>query len=264
VQNIDPILILEPALITALSIGLVVYWHYRRRFDKIVLLYTLVAYVGAIAVKIVFQEVTYSQVLAAFGSESVVTGLYFGLQTVFLEVGFAYLLARYAVNHKKITDIDAESFGLCLSFWENGVYLGIISLINIVAIYLILASGIPLAQVIYSSLTASSPQSFSSPVQLLPDLGWGFLERISSLLAHFSWGYLCVFAAFFHKRSYFLLALPMGLIDFFVVFANTLTLPVFELLIFALSAGFLALALLVTQDDRKKKPAQPPPQGPQG
>ena len=151
-----------------------------------------------------------------------------------------------------MTGNEAEGYGIGLAFWENGIYLGIFPIISIVAIYSILASGLPSANQIYSTLLVSSPQYFYSPAQLLPNIGWALLERVSSLLVHVSWGFLCVFAAFFHRKSYFLIALPMGFIDFFTIFANELTIPIFEIIIFALSAGFLTLTLLITEDDRKK------------
>jgi hypothetical protein len=48
----------------------------------------------------------------------------------------------------------------------------------------------------------------------------GTVERISSILIHFAWGYLCFMAAFFHKKRLFLIALPMCIIDFLVPFAQ--------------------------------------------
>jgi len=57
-QNIDPIYFLDPAVIIGFSLGLVVYWRRRRPFTRAVLLYSLVAYGGAIAVKAAFQAMT--------------------------------------------------------------------------------------------------------------------------------------------------------------------------------------------------------------
>jgi hypothetical protein len=85
----------------------------------------------------------------------------------------------------------------------------------------------------------------------LPLVGLGILERTSSLLVHFSWGYLCIVAAYFHKKKYFLLALPMGLIDFFVPFAQAMTLPVFEALILAFAVASLGVAIISTRKLRK-------------
>lgn len=250
--NIDPILILEPAVVIAFSTGLVLYWNHWRSPMKRVLFYSLAAYAIAIAIKTAFQAFTYGSVLAAFGYVSVGTGLYFGLQTVILEVGLAYLIASYAVRHSAFTNKDAGGYGLGLAFWENGVFLGIFSLVNLVAIYLILAMGLPQATDLYSALVTSTPAYFYTPSQLLPSIGWGILERISSLLVHFSWGYLCVYAAFFHRRSYLLLALPMGMIDFFVVYAGVLTIPFFEILVLWLALISLAVALLATSGSRRQ------------
>jgi hypothetical protein len=136
--------------------------------------------------------------------------------------------------------------------------LGIFSLVNLLAIYVVLAMGLPQAQDLYTTLLSSTPQYFYPPSLLLPSLGWGILERISSILVHFSWGYLCVYAAFFHKRSYLIAALPMGLIDFFVVYAGVLTLSTFEIIIFLLALASLAVALLITQGDRRKSSVEVP------
>jgi len=55
-------------------------------------------------------------------------------------------------------------------------------------------------------------------------------------MVHLSWGYLCLKSAVSHKKGYFLLALPMGLIDFFVPFAGLLPISLFEIIIFMVAA----------------------------
>jgi len=267
-QNIDPVLFIQPLIVIAISLGLVIYWRIKRRFTIWILLYSLAAYAIAILAKTIFQAFTYSQLINAFGLVSPITGLYFGLQTVFLEVGLAYFFAVYAVGQKKFTGGDASGYGIGLAFWENGIYLGVLSLVSLAAIYAVLASGLPAAQQLYNTLLTSAPQYFDSPAQLLPSICWGILERISSILGHFSWGYLCVFAAVFRRRLYFLVALPMGMIDFFVVYAGVLGIAAFELLIFALSVASFVLALLITRKDRNSQKgiagsATPPASSPQ-
>ena len=70
----------------------------------------------------------------------------------------------------------------------------------------------------------------------------GTLERTSSILAHFSWGFLVVVAAASGRRRYLAAAAPMGLVDFRVPFALSLGPVEFETLVFALSL----VALLVS------------------
>ena len=63
----------------------------------------------------------------------------------------------------------------------------------------------------------------------------GVVERISSTFSHFGWGYLCIMSAYFNKKQYLLLALPMGFVDFLVPFAQSFTILGFETVVFALS-----------------------------
>src|SRR5208283_3554811 len=92
-----------------------------------------------------------------FGSQSVWLGVYFGLQTVFFEVGLAYLVVWYVVSHGMLEKKDAEAYGAGLAFWENAVLLGILSLISLVAYYSILSSNTPLAQTLYGQLNKNAP-----------------------------------------------------------------------------------------------------------
>jgi hypothetical protein len=128
VQDIDPLLLLQPALFIALGAGLVVYWRLKRKLTGMVLLFSLMAYAGAIALKEVVQAYTANGVFAAFGYVSWQTGLYYGLQTSFLEVGLAYLVARYAVARRQMDVSDTEGYGVSLAFWENAILLGALSL----------------------------------------------------------------------------------------------------------------------------------------
>ncbi len=249
-QNIDPALLIQPAVVIAFSAGLVVYWRKRRRLVSSVLLFSLIAYAGAIGLKEVVQTYTYGPVVAAFGSASVQTGLYFGLQTCFFEVGLAYLVARYAVSKKQMVAADGEAYGISLAFWENGVLLGALSLVNLIGTYLLIANGLLPASV-YQTIVTSSPSLFYPPSQLAFPMALGILERVSSLLAHFSWGYLCVLAAYLRKRIYLYVALPMGLLDALVPFAQDVPTWVFEGVIFLLSLGFFVLAWSITGADRR-------------
>jgi hypothetical protein len=246
-QNIDPIYLLQPIITIAFSTGLVIYWRMKRNFTGAVFAYSLLAYAGAIAIKIVLQTLTYNSYLAIFKDNPSALGVYFGVQTVLFEVGGAFLVAVWAVSRGKLNAKDAEGYGLGLAFWENVGYVGILGLLNLVSVYLALAFGGPIAQRVYSQLIISKPELFDPPSLALPLVGYGLLERVTSLLFHFSWGYLCILAAALHKRKYLLLALPMGFLDFFVPFAATMGLLWFELFIFALGLGVLGLTILVSR-----------------
>ncbi len=252
VQNIDPVYLLGPMVTFGFSVALVLFWAFKRRFSASVLLYSLVAYAGAIALKYAIQIPTAKAVADAFGASSVATGLYYGTQTMILEVGLAYVVARFAVSRDKFVADDGEGYGIGLSFWENGVLLGLLSLVSLAADYVILAGGSPaLSQQVYQQLLTAEPQLFSPPLQALPSIGFGILERLSSTLLHFSWGYLTLMAACFRRRSLLLLALPMGLVDSLVPLAGALTVPVFEAIVFALALTCLVASLASTRDLRK-------------
>lgn len=250
-ENINPVYFLSPLIPVIFSFALIFYWRAKRSFRWIVLIYALLAYSVAIIAKAVFQLLTATQVVNQFGTESVVTGLYYGLQTSFLEVGLAYVFARYAVNRKTLSESDAEAYGISLSFWENGVLLGIFSLISIVSTYLAIAYGGPLvSQTVSSELLSTQPALFKGTLEALPSVGFSILERTSSLLAHFAWGFLVVISIVRKKPVYFIIALPMGLIDAFVPFVGILGIPLFEGIIFLLSLGFLAIALYVRKIEK--------------
>jgi hypothetical protein len=244
VQDIDPVYLLGPIVTVAFSAALVLYWAFRRRFKGSVLVYTLVAYGGAIALKYAVQIPTVKPFTEAFGSVSIATGLYFGIQTALFEVGLAYVVARFAVGREKLTGDDAEAYGLGLAFWENGVLLGVFSVLSLSLDYIILAGGsTDISQQVYQQLLTSDPGLFSPPAQALPSVFFSVLERVSSTLAHFSWGYLTLLSAFRGKRSLFLVALPMGLLDALVPFASRFSVPEFEGMVFVLSLSFLAVSL---------------------
>jgi hypothetical protein len=244
-ENVDQFYFLQPTITILFSVALVVYWRYRRDFTSAVLLYSLLAYAGAIAIKAVLQAATFNGFEARYGGNAVALGLYLGVQTMVLEIGGAFLVAAWAVSRHNLQAKDAEGYGLGLALWENAGLLGVLGLVSLVTISLTLPSGSPAAQESYSNLIRSRPDLFYPPSQALPLIAWGVLERVTSLLFHFSWGYLCLLAACFHRRNYLLLALPMGLVDFFVPFYQSLPLLVFESFLFVLGLGCLGLTLIV-------------------
>jgi hypothetical protein len=245
-------------VVIAFSFGLVEYWHRRRRLTMFVLLFSLAAYFGAIFAKAVFQYLTYGPLVSASGGNLYELGAYFGLQTVFFEVGGAYLVARYAASSGMLKANDAEGYGISLALWENGVLIGGSLLVDYAIYYATLSSrsGATAVQM-FATLLQSAPALFDPPSSALPLIGYAIMERVSSLLIHFSWGYLCVLAAVFNKRTFLLVALPMGLVDFFTPFAGSLGTGAFEGLIFAIALACVAVALTMGRRGSKEARALP-------
>lgn len=245
-QNIDPILLMQPSLALVISLGALLFWWHRKGIRGPIVLTSAVAYFLAIGAKYAIQIPTVHTVLDRFGQVSVGVGFYYGLQTVFLEVGLAYVFARLALRRWRIGASDAVPYGLSLAFWENGIFLGAFSILNLGVIFLLLASGSSTAEAAYSQLVSAEPSLFLPPATLLPLVLIGTLERVSSMLVHLAWGMLCVFSAVYRKKRYLGYALPMGLVDALVPFASLNT-DVFEAGLFVLSILFVLVALRVAR-----------------
>jgi len=250
-ENIHVLAFLSPIVMIAFSVGLVLYWKFKKRFTAYTLFLSLVAFAGAIALKTVFQLFTAQLFYDAVGGSPFAMGIYVGLQTVIFEVGGAYVAAKFAFSSGKLRADDAESYGLGLAFWENGVLIGGLLLLNYISYYVILAGGGSSAQQLFDTLSTSLPFLFSSPSVILPTVGLAVLERISSLLVHFSWGLLCVFAVVFKRKRLLYLALPMGLVDFLVPYAGSIGSLNFEILTFGVCLLCLMAALYSTKAERK-------------
>jgi len=255
-QNIDPIFILHPIIVITICSVLLISCYFKRRFHLTVLIYSLVAYAGAITLKYAVQIPTINLVINNFGAHSIALGLYYGFQTVIFEVVLAFLVAWYAFKHNKIERKDAEAYGLGLAFWENAAFLSILTLINLVAYWSILQTNTPLAQTVYDQLNKNATNLFAPTSQALSSVAIGTVERISSIIFHFAWGYLCIMAVAYNKKRLFLIALPMGFVDFLVPFAGQTGIIVFEATIFALSVLSLAIALIATKQIRKSSENQ--------
>jgi hypothetical protein len=128
--------------------------------------------------------------------------------------------------------------------------LGILPLINLVAYYSILSTDTPLAQTLHDQLIASAPGLFAPASKALESVALGTLERVSSILIHFAWGYLCFAAVYLHKKPLLFIALPMGFIDFLVPFAQE-SIVAFEAAFFALSLFLTIVAWYATEQMRK-------------
>jgi hypothetical protein len=247
VQNIDILYIIQPVIVIVTASLLMLYWYLKRRFHATVFLYSLIAYGTAIALKYAVQIPTVDAVTSYFGEHSVGLGFYYGLQTVFFEVGLAFLVAWFAVRRGALERKDAEAYGSGLAFWENAILLSALSLINLIAYYSILSTNTSLAQTLYNQLNTNAPGLFAPASEALRSVALGVMERTSSILIHVAWGYLCFMAAYHHRRRLLLIALPMGFIDFLVPFAQN-AIVTFEVAIFALSVISLLTAWYVTRN----------------
>jgi hypothetical protein len=69
-------------------------------------------------------------------------------------------------------------------------------------------------------------------------------------MIHVAWGYLCFMAVLYHKKRLFVMALPMGLVDFLVPFAKNNVL-LFEAVVIALAVLSVFVAWYATKDLRK-------------
>ena len=246
--------IIQPLGSLAIVTWLVI--HYRKKGLTIaVFVLAALSYFVAIAAKTIIQDYTLSGVTSTFGYASIETGLYFGLQTSVLEVFGAYLVAYYA--QKWIKQRNAGAYGISLAFWENGILLGILPLISLVADYLLIAYGSPsLSSLVSSQLQKLEPGPFSSTATALPLVGYSILERISSLLIHYSWGFLVVSAVSQKKMVYLAMALPMGFVDAIVPFAGTLGLAVTEGIFFAIGLVSILLVTLVAKSISQQRSSQ--------
>ena len=260
--NIDPVYFITPSVTLALMVSLVVYWRFKRVFPGRILLYSLAAYGGAIALKYAVQIPTLGPFKAATGGNLVALGVYYGAQTAVFEVGGAFVVAWYAASRGRLDARGSEAFGLGLAFWENAALFAVPLLIDYAVYYAILSNpGASVAQALYPVLAKDSPGLFLGPSAALPLVGYAILERVSSLLAHFAWGLLCVLAVVWRKKVYLAAAMPIGfVIDFLVPFSSTVGVGVFEATIFVVSAAALAGTLLLTRSVRSRggEPARQP------
>ena len=243
--NIDPVFFITPMVVMVFSFGLPIWLKTKTHYRWSILLLALVAYGGAIALKAIVQLLTAQQLVTAFEGNLIAIGLYYGLQTVFFEVGLAYLVLLFANSRRAVEENDAVAYGLGLAMWENGVLLGLLTLINYIIYFVTLSGSGAAADQLYNNLSSTASALFLSPGEAFPLIGYAILERVSSLMVHLSWGYLCVLSVISGRRWLFLAALPMGLIDFFIVFAPQLGTGVFEALIFAIGILCVGASVLL-------------------
>lgn len=115
--------------------------------------------------------------------------------------------------------------------WENGIFISIPQILEYIVYYLL----VPKNPTLYSELLKSAPSLFLDPAKALPLVGFAILERISSELYHLSWGIIAILRATTNKKWLWIIAFPMGLVDFLVPFEKNLGLSTFELIVFILA-----------------------------
>lgn len=247
-QNINLVYTLGPIIALVSCLALLIFSRLKGQISRNVLFYSLIAYALAIGVKYVIQFFTFTQYDSLTGGNTFALGVYYGLRTSLLEAGFALLIASFALKRSRLNAKNAEGYGIGLAFWENGVLLGVIPLISYLTYYIILSSDSSQAQVLYEILASRQPELFYTLNEALPLLAYSILERISSIILHFVWGFLSVYAIAYKKRSLIplilLLAFPA---DFLVPFSSLIGLPLVELLVFITSLVALIIMLLVTR-----------------
>ncbi|MEM0146576.1 MAG: YhfC family glutamic-type intramembrane protease [Conexivisphaerales archaeon] len=236
IQNIDPAFFITPLVVMAFSFAPIIYLNRRGRLNIRVVLYALVAYFSAIAMKTILQYFTVGLVQST--GNLVAIGVYYGLQTSLFEVGIAYLIVRMAKGSMKAE--DGVGYGLSLAMWENGVLISIPLLLDYVLYY----ATVPGSPQLYHALLSYAPSLFLPLASALPLIGFAVIERVSSLLLHLSWGYLAVLAVFTGRKRYLGYAMAMGFVDFLVPFEPAIGIAAFEGLVFTIAAISVVITFL--------------------
>ncbi|MEM0117285.1 MAG: hypothetical protein QXV32_02455 [Conexivisphaerales archaeon] len=253
-QNINLVYAVGPGAILIVSLFLLVYWRRKRTLTLNSLAYSLLAYGSAIALKAIIQFLTLNSFTHIVNGSKIALGVYYGLQTAILEVGIAILVAMFAVKQGRLGERDSEGYGLGLSFWENGVLLGIFPLIDYFAYYAILSSNTSQAQTLFNILSTTQPVLFYPIGKALPLIGYYILERTSSILVHFTWGLLALLGVVFKRKSFFALIFLSGFLeDFLVAVSGILGLQVTEALVFVIACLTFAAGLLLVQGGLRKE-----------
>lgn len=253
-SNINPIYFLEP--VSSIAIVLVLLLLYRKKgLTAAVFFLAALSYFLAIAAKSILQYFTLPWMETQFGYTSIPTAIYFGAQTAIFEVVGAYLVARHWKD--RVRQNNAEAYGISLAFMENAIMIGGLGLLNLLVNYFILAAGpSSLSDYVRNELLSSSAALFYGTSSALPIIGFSVLERISSLILHYSWGFLVVTSVSTRQSKYLVLAIPFGFVDSLVPYASVMGVPVFEVTIFIIALISLTIALAARKLVRES-PATP-------
>ena len=185
---VNPTFYLLPIL--SLAIGIIPVLYFRK--DGLLFVIAALAYFLAIAGKVVVEGIF----PAFFHGNSLPTYAAYGLLTAVFEIGFAYAFVLFYKGDFR--PWKGWAYGSYLAFFENFVYIGILSLVTLLTY-----------QFLVSSTAGQNPYGANYLVTSIPV---GF-ERIVSFVGHAVWGYIAFFAATRKKPAYVLLALPLASID---------------------------------------------------
>lgn len=205
-------------------IGLIPILIFRPRLSIFVL--GLIAYFTAIGLKYLVQYVIlpYQHVLDL---PAYIVGTYFGAQTAVFEVGLAFL---FIYIYKKVEIKDAMSYGVTLAFAENGIMVGIVSLISGIINMALLPYYPPLMRSLVLS-EASIPYIY--------DL-YHTMDRISSFLLHTAWGSSAVLYYITKEKLYLLVFIAGFLADFLAGLYIVKSINYLLLALLALSIGIIS------------------------
>ncbi|MEM0373060.1 MAG: hypothetical protein QXV69_06280 [Sulfolobaceae archaeon] len=216
---VNPLIILSPAL--SLLIAIIPVFVFKPNLRVVIA--SAGAYFIAILLKFILQLLLGTYITK---SSIYIQSLFYGSLTAILEVGFAFL---FALRFRDYSKKKAFSYGSMLAFWENGVLFGLLGLLSTATLIALQNYNSTLVQQI---IQAQPILAYSTP-QLLPYIGYSALERISSFLAHASWGSTAYYFSVTHSKELFIIIL-LGYIDALVPLINAGIVPLYlgELAIF--------------------------------
>lgn len=186
------IILLLPTI--SVLVGIIPLFFVKRKLGLLGL--AIVAYFIAILAK----EAIQLPFLKFFETPSTPTYIAYGLQTTFLEPGFAYLIL-YLVRKTYISIKDISygfSYGVYLAFSENALLVGLLSLPS----YILILLGL-----------APTPINLTTTSTILSSLIPYTLDRISSLVLHTFWGFSAYLSILKNNKLYLVISMPFGMLD---------------------------------------------------
>lgn len=217
---VNPTFYLVPLL--SMAIGIIPVLYFRR--DGLLFVIAALAYFLAIAGKVIIQ----SLFPVFFQTNTLPTYAAYGVLTAVLEIGLAYVFVLFYKGDFR--SWKGWAYGSYLAFFENFIYIGVLTLINLLAY-----------QFLISSTAAQNPYTANYLVTSIPV---GF-ERVTSFVAHAVWGYIAFFAATRKKPAYVLLAMPLASIDSIAVWWDMTHAISYPLLIAILLSFVIVLSALL-------------------
>lgn len=172
------------------------------------------AYFLAILVKTMIQAPTIHSVL---DTPTYIQGLYFGLQTVILEGGFALIFSRLF----KLT--DGIGYGLSLAFMENFLFEGFLVVLSYLLILILHAFSYRIPPQAVGPIDNAYKMVYGIPLNQLVDLyiPLKLIDRGISLMVHLIFGWASVLY-FLRGDKRYLLFLGVGFVDFFTAYYRVL------------------------------------------